>query len=325
MSSQPPAPTVERPPAPQLAEPKGRSAWWRTLLTGIVLYVVGLVLLVLSGNPNLFPTVVMIGSFMVPAAYVAFFYERRHLSRLTFSNTVFSFFWGGVLGVFAATILEPLFVSGSSSTGLTLGGAFEVGLIEEFVKVLGVLYIARSIRHDSELDGMVIGAAAGMGFASLESTGYAFTAFLSSQGSISTIVGVTLLRGLLAPLGHGTWTAILAGVLFRQSKPRRFRVDRAVIVAYLTVVVLHGLWDGLPSVLGNYVSSGLDILLAQVAVGFVGLLILYRRWREAVRLQRETLAAEAAAAVAEAAAAAAPVLADVSAEDRPVDHRDAVS
>ncbi len=314
MSAQPPVPTVERPVAPQLAEPKGRSAWWRTLLTGFVLYIVGLVLLVISGNPNLFPTVVMIGCFMVPAAYVAFFYERRHLSRLTFANTVFSFFWGGVLGVFAATILEPLFVGNLTGNGLTLGTAFQVGLIEEFVKVLGVLYIARTIRHDSELDGLIIGAAAGMGFASLESTGYAFTAFLESHGSLSAIVGVTLLRGLLAPLGHGTWTAILAGVLFRQSKPHRFHVDGAVIGAYLTVVVLHGLWDGLPAFLSNFMTSGLDIFPAQVAVGIAGLVILWRRWREAVRLQRAQLAAEATQAL--------PVAASSSQDGERVDTHD---
>jgi protease PrsW len=295
MSAQPPPPAVEQPTEAQPAEPKGRSGWWRTILTGIVLYIAGLVLLVVSGNPNLFPTVVMIGSFMVPAAYVAFFYERRHLSRLTFSNTVFSFFWGGVLGVFAATILEPIFVSGNGS-GLGLGTAFQVGLVEEFVKVLGVLWIARTIRHNSELDGLIIGAAAGMGFASLESTGYAFTAFLESQGSLSALVAVTLLRGLLSPLGHGTWTAILVGVLFRESSSRRFHVNRAVVGAYLTVVILHGLWDGLPGFLAAFMTSGLDIFLAQVAVGAAGVIILWRRWREAVRLQRTQLAAEAAPA-----------------------------
>jgi protease PrsW len=290
VSTEPSTTAVEQPTPVPSDTPKRHSAWWRTLLTGIFLFIVGLVLLVVSGNPNLFPTVVMIGSFTVPAAYVAFFYERRHMSRLTFSNTVFSFFWGGVLGVFAATILEPLFISGNGD-GIGLGTAFQVGIIEEAVKVLGVLWIARTIRHDSELDGLIIGAAAGMGFASLESTGYAFTAFLESHGSLSAIVAVTLLRGLLSPLGHGTWTAILAGVLFRQSSPRRFHVDRAVIGAYATVVVLHGLWDGLPSFLAAFMTSGLDIFLAQFAVGLAGVIILWARWREAIQTQRAQLAA----------------------------------
>jgi RsiW-degrading membrane proteinase PrsW (M82 family) len=269
------------------AKPRRANSWWRVLLIGLLLYVVGLVVLGLSGNANLFPTVVLLGNFMVPAAYVAFFYERRHLSTLSMPTTALSFFYGGVLGVFAASLLEPLFI-----TRLDFFTAFEVGLIEEFVKILGVLLIARRLRHDSELNGLILGAAAGMGFAALESTGYAFSAFLRSGGGLSAVVFVTLLRGILSPLGHGTWTAILAGVLFRESAPGRFHITRKVIGAYLTVVILHGLWDGLPGLITAFVSSGPDIFIAQAIVGLTGLFILWRRWREAVRLQTQEAIAE---------------------------------
>jgi uncharacterized membrane protein YccC len=67
----------------------------------------------------------------------------------------------------------------------------------------------------------------------------------------------------------------------------------SVIAAYLTVVILHGLWDGVPTVLSKVVPSGLDVLIAQVAIGMVGLFILWRRWREGARLalkQQEAVA-----------------------------------
>jgi RsiW-degrading membrane proteinase PrsW (M82 family) len=261
-------------------KPRRAGSWWRVLLTGLLFYFIGLVVMILTGNPNLFPTVVMLGSFMVPATYVAFFYDRRHLSKLSLPTTALSFFYGGVLGVFAASLLEPLFIS-----NLDFGSAFVVGLIEEFAKILGILVIARRWRHDSMMDGVILGAAAGMGFAALESTGYAFTAFLASGGSLSATVGVTLLRGLLAPLGHGIWTATLAAVLFRESKGGRFRMNRQVIGAYLTVVILHGLWDGLPILISNLVSSGVDVFIGQSVIATIGLFILWRRWREARRLQ----------------------------------------
>jgi RsiW-degrading membrane proteinase PrsW (M82 family) len=165
-----------------------------------------------------------------------------------------------------------------------------VGLIEEFAKILGVLVVARHRQHDAEVDGLILGAAAGMGFAALESTGYAFTAFLLSGGSLSTLVGVTLLRGVLSPVGHGTWTAILASVLFRESG-RHFRIDRDVLLTYLLVVVLHGLWDGLPQVISSVVSSGLDVMIGQAVVGIVGLVVLWRQWREAVRRETGSVAA----------------------------------
>ncbi len=271
---------------PQLIQrpPRRANAWLRVLLVGFLFYIIGLFTLVVTGNPNLFPTVVMIGSFLVPVTYVAFFYERRDLSQLSLPTTALGFVYGGILGVMAASWLEPLFIQ-----QLDFATAFLVGLIEEFVKILGVLVIARHRRHDSEMDGLILGAAAGMGFAALESNGYAFSAFLSSGGSLSLTVGVTLLRGILSPVGHGTWTAILASVLFREGEAGHFRLNLKVIGAYLTVVILHGLWDGLPGAITAVFGTGLDVFIGQAIVGALGLFILWRRWREARRLQLEEL------------------------------------
>jgi protease PrsW len=187
-----------------------------------------------------------------------------------------------VLGVLAASILEPIFIR-----QLDIFTVFTVGFIEEFAKILGVLIIARRWQHDQEMDGLILGAAAGMGFAALESSGYAFSAFLFSRGSLTAVVVVTLLRGLLAPVGHGTWTAILASVLFRESNGTRFHINRKVLGAYFTVAILHGLWDGVPRLVAVLFSSGLDVLVSQFLIGGLGLLILWRRWREAKCLQAE--------------------------------------
>lgn len=260
------------------ADSRGRRAWWHILLIGLGLFILGVLVFGLTGNLNLFPTVALIGNFLVPVGYVAFFYERRHLSQVTLVSIVRAFFFGGVLGVFAAAVLEPIFIR-----RLTFESAFGVGMIEEFAKILGVMVVARHHRHDSEIDGVILGAAAGMGFAALESSGYVFTAFLESGGSLSALVMVTLLRGLLSPVGHGTWTAILASVLFREGAPNHFRINRAVIGAYLTVVVLHGLWDGLPPLVAAVTGQGPDVFLAQGGLGLAGLVILWFRWREAVR------------------------------------------
>lgn len=274
----------------------GRHAgsWWRLLLATLALYAVGVFLLLLTANPNLFPTVVMVGNFAVPAAYVSFFYERRHISSLDMSTTVLAFVWGGLLGVFGASLLEPLLIA-----GLSPFTALVVGLIEEFVKILGVLLIARRRRHDNELDGLILGAAAGMGFAALENMGYAFSAFLSSGGSLSQAVAITLFRGVLSPVGHGTWTALLVSVLFRESSDRRFRVNLRVLGAYLLVSLLHGLWDGIPMILSLVLNLGLAVLLTAILVGGAGIVLLARRWREAVARQTPEPAAVASVAPAD--------------------------
>lgn len=221
-----------------------KTAWLRVFIIGLLLFFTGVVVLMLTQNPNLFPTVVIIGNFLAPVMYIAFFYERRHLSRLSLPTTALSFFYGGVLGVFASAILEPIFIR-----QLDITTVFTVGIIEEFAKILGVLVIARHWQQNEEMDGLILGAAAGMGFAALESTGYAFSAFLISGGSLSTVVGITLLRGILSPVGHGTWTAILASVLFRESGEKHFHINWKVLGTYCAVVILHGLWDGLPGLI----------------------------------------------------------------------------
>ena len=270
------------PPTP--TAPAKSNSWWRVLLIGLAFYFVGLIVLVLTSNPNLFPTVVMVGSFLIPITYVAFFYDRRHLSHLTVPAVAQGFVYGGLLGVLAASILEPILIQ-----SLNFVSVFVVGLIEEFVKILGILVIARHHRHNSEMDGLILGAAAGMGFAALESSGYAFTSFLSSGGSLSATVFVMLLRGILAPIGHGTWTAILASVLFRESRPGKYRITLKVIGAYLLVSILHGLWDGVPAVLYGIFGSVFSEFIGEALVGIAGFIILWLRWREARRLQIQAL------------------------------------
>ncbi len=257
-----------------------KNAWLKVLTTAAFFYIFLLIALLITKNTNLFPTLVMVGNFMVPVAYVAFIYERRNLSRLTMPTVSMAFFYGGLLGIIAASILEPFFIR-----QLNLSAILRIGLIEEFTKILGVLVIARHKQHDSEMDGLILGAASGMGFAALESSGYAFTALLESHGNISATVEVTLLRGLLSPLGHGTWTAILASVLFRESKKCDFRINWKVIGAYLFVSILHAMWDGLPLIISYILGQGLGVLIAWLAIGAIGLFALWLQWKEAIRLQ----------------------------------------
>jgi hypothetical protein len=125
--------------------------WWRVLMMGLLSFSIGIMVMILTGNPILFPTVLMLGSFAVPAAYVAFFYDHRQLSKLTLPTIILGFLYGGVLGVFASALLEPIFVS-----RLDPSTTFVVGLIEEFAKILGVLMIARHRpSNDSDTDGQI--------------------------------------------------------------------------------------------------------------------------------------------------------------------------
>jgi hypothetical protein len=62
------------------------------------------------------------------------------------------------------------------------------------------------------------------------------------------LVQTELLRGLVAPVGHGLWTAILGGVLFSASGREHFALTWRLVTTYLGVAVLHALWDSMHSI-----------------------------------------------------------------------------
>jgi RsiW-degrading membrane proteinase PrsW (M82 family) len=180
-------------------------------LGGLLLWVVSVAVTFWTGNANLVPTVILLGSFLVPVTFVVFAFERHADQVLTTQRILIAFLYGGVLGVLGASILEAEFLKQPS--GLAYVG---VGLIEEAVKLAALWVVALRLPRYTMRDGIVLGATVGLGFAALESAGYAFTALLTMQGlSLQKLVETQVLRGVLTPVGHGLWTAILGGVLFR--------------------------------------------------------------------------------------------------------------
>lgn len=253
-----------------------RNKWMKLFFTGLIIYNLGLIIMLFTMNTNIYPSVIILGNFLIPVTYVTFFYERRTSTNVSMSNVAACFFYGGFLGTFAAAVIEPIFIR-----NINIYTAMVIGIIEEFVKVFGVLMILKKNRHKLEIDGIVLGAAAGMGFAAIESCGYAFTSFLATGGNFTALIYTINLRGILAPLAHGTWTAILTGVLFRERTPHNLRVNLSVVWAYILVIILHGLWDGLPPLISPFIAIQHSAFLCYVVIGIIGLLVLYKLYKEA--------------------------------------------
>ena len=49
---------------------RARRPWLRVFLTGLVLWLLTVVVTMATGNPNLIPTIVLLGSFLVPVSFV---------------------------------------------------------------------------------------------------------------------------------------------------------------------------------------------------------------------------------------------------------------
>jgi RsiW-degrading membrane proteinase PrsW (M82 family) len=286
-----------------------RQPWLHMFLGGLGLWVATVAVTFTTRNSNLVPTIILLGSFLVPVAFVS--YAFGHADQVITAQRIFTaFVYGGVLGVLGASVLEAALLRQPS------GPAFVgVGLIEEAVKLAALWLLARRLPRYTMRDGIVLGAAVGFGFAALESAGYAFNALFTSNGlSLVNLVETEVLRGILTPVGHGLWTAILGGTLFGVAARRgRLRLSGAVVGWYVVVAVLHGLWDAsqgiavwltllLTSTQVQWLQIRLgeipDVTATQVHLftafnwgllaldALLGLLILHRRWRRATALDR---------------------------------------
>ena len=216
------------------------SQWVQIALVGLLLWVASVAVTFWTGNVNLVPTVILLGSFLVPVTFVVYAFERHADQVLTTQRIFAAFVYGGVLGVLGASVLEAAFLKRPSAATYLV-----VGLVEEAVKLAALGLLAWRLPRYTMRDGIVLGAAVGFGFAALESAGYAFNALFTMEGlSLRNLVETEVLRGLLTPVGHGLWTAILGGVLFRTAaRTGRLRLTGGLVGWYLLVALLHTLWD----------------------------------------------------------------------------------
>ena len=219
--------------------PPTRLSWVRVFVVGLAMWLATVVVAFATANSNLIPTIILLGSFLTPVTFVTYAFGRA--DEVITTQRIFSaFVYGGLLGVLGASVLESAFLRPQS--GLLYVG---VGLIEEGVKLAALWLLARRLPRYTMRDGMVLGAAVGFGFAALESAGYAFNALFTRTGlSLPDLLETEVLRSILAPVGHGLWTAILGGVLFAGAARRgRLRLTGAVLGWYVVVALLHALWD----------------------------------------------------------------------------------
>jgi protease PrsW len=286
-----------------------RRPWLHMFLGGLGLWMATVVVTFATRNANLVPTIILLGSFLVPVAFVTYAFGRAG-EIITAQRILTAFVYGGVLGVLGASLLEAEFLKSPSA-----GTYLYVGLIEEAVKLAALWLLARRLPRYTMRDGIVVGATVGFGFAAFESAGYAFNALFTSNGlSLINVVEAEVLRGILAPVGHGLWTAILGGTLFAAAARRgRLRLTGSVLGFYLLVAALHALWDAAQGVAvwlallltGTQVQWQLirlgqvpDVTPAQVHLftilnwgllildAVLGLLILRGRWRKATTPER---------------------------------------
>ena len=226
-------------------DPTKATAWvyFKILIFFLIAYIPVRIGFVTYGNSNFLPAMIMLAAFAVPVTILIFFFEINVFRNIPFYKVMKYFVWGGGLSL----ILAILFFSLDFNTDIsTYFGAMMVGLIEEVAKAAIVAaFLFKSKKSNYILDGLLIGAAVGAGFAAFETAGYILRFGLNN--GLQTMLEVIKSRGFLAPGGHVAWAAIEgAGLMYVkgfEKLDKKHLNDKRFLLICLIPIVLHGVWD----------------------------------------------------------------------------------
>lgn len=260
-----------------------RQRWFQVLAIGLIFFAVTVQAIRMTGNPSFFPTVILVGAFVVPVTFVIYFYEHVRDRDISLVLLTTCFFVGGLLGLVAAGLMEY-----GALRGMGISSLLGVGLIEESVKLVFPIAMFVSWKYRHEADGLLFGVAAGMGFAALETMGYALVSLIQSRGDVSVLEQVLLVRGFLSPAGHAAWTGFVCAVLWRQRQRTGHILGLPVIGAFLVAVLLHAMWNIVNTIqTPTLLLTGFSIIGSLIIV-VISLTLVLRRFREARGLPRDS-------------------------------------
>ncbi|MGG3467153.1 PrsW family intramembrane metalloprotease [Neobacillus pocheonensis] len=188
-------------------------------------------------NINFLPGLIIVGSFAVPITALTFFWEMNAPQNVAIYRIVYVVFIGGILSMLVALVFFNILKHNINP--------ITIGIVEEFAKIGTVIFFVRNLKYKFVLNGLLLGAAVGAGFAAFETAGYALRALLS--GSYRGLYSTLLWRSFLAPGGHIAWAALTGAAFCGVQKDNKFDINMVIKLKFLRiffiVVLMHALWD----------------------------------------------------------------------------------
>jgi protease PrsW len=212
-------------------------------------------------------------AFIPMVAYLLFIWWMDRYLRQPLWMVAAVFVWGAfgaiALGIFGSQILEmPMArVFGNEATN-ALGAVFVAPFVEEISKGAILLLLAMRVDFNSVADGVVFGAAAGLGFGMTENFLY-FTQVYTQSGFHAWMENVYL-RTLYSAVMHCVATSTF-GMSIGFAKFRRSGNGPVIVFAgLLSAMALHGFWN-LCMVVGGALQSG---WIMEIGFGVLPFLVL---------------------------------------------------
>ncbi|MPN10952.1 hypothetical protein SDC9_158250 [bioreactor metagenome] len=189
------------------------------------------------GNANFLPGLIFFGAFITPFSLLIFFWEMNILKNISLYRTTVYLIKGGIVSLLYTVTLYAI-VDGYKSPLL-------VGFVEETAKVLALLLLVDHRNYRYVLNGLLIGAAVGTGFAAFESAGYILVTAMNY--GIPTMLGTIFWRAVFAPGNHIAWAALMGAAFLWVKGNRPFHLSMLLNLKFLGmyafVILMHALWD----------------------------------------------------------------------------------
>lgn len=264
--------------------------------------------LVIFKNENAIPNMMVAGSFAVPISTMVLFFELNVWKNINIYRVFLTFAVAGAASIVLCLVFYEMFPT-KSATSPTWPKAFVAGIGEEVAKAVLVLAAMKIFLKTPQrlLNGLLIGAAVGAGFAAMESAGYSFNYyvgpllvnFVNKQlasvnhlpyeiiprvNPVSTMQSVIFIRGILAPGGHVAWAALHGAALSIVARSSNLDFASLFDARFLRIaifpVIMHIAWDAPVFYVGAVGYLKCTVLIAAV---WIAVFVLVHRGLDEVR------------------------------------------
>lgn len=243
------------------------------------------------GDSPYFLLVLLVSAFTMPLVFVAWIRNTARHGREPWRFVLKAFAWGAIFSVIIAIIFSLVLIVTLGQIGplneflarrfsdpnlplIIVGAVIVAPIVEEAAKGLGV----RAGRPEIQglRDGLVYGAAAGLGFSATENLFYGINALLDPDGGATASLAVIAIRSFSSSFLHASASAIVGYGLAKSWLTRR---TWAFVPYYLIAVIMHASFNLLTVLgqvyatqygeIGEAVSFGAAVILAIVAITVV--------------------------------------------------------
>lgn len=197
-------------------------------------------------TPSTLMLLIVLPAFVIPIAILFFFWEMNIPGDISIFEMFLYMLIGGIASIMVTGVVH-YFITFSDT-------AYIAGpLPEELAKFVIVWILLSRNKHCYGIQGILVGACVGAGFAAMESAGYAYNYMGNDVASYSAnIAQIQILRGVLSVGGHTVWASLYGGALALAKGRGRMQasllMDPLVMAAFSGAFLLHTAWNFMSSV-----------------------------------------------------------------------------